>query len=147
MDRLIPDELDEVLATAIRRDLERGRTFYGWGVVTPQDAVVPEHTRVELSPTVENPYHADILMHKEQERQQQHAQILADRSRGARTHSFPSCRLVQSRRRSSGEKARKPRLITTSSVAMPPSAHSAPTASAISPMTNAPSDMRLICVM
>lgn len=53
----------------------------------------------------------------------------------------------QSRRRSRGEVAKKPTLMTTSSVAMPPSAHCAPAASAMSPMMNAPSDIRLICVM
>ena len=80
--------------------------------------------------------------------QEQQAQMLADRSRWCPNPLAPWRQPSRhSSRRSSGEKARKPRLITTSSAAMPPSAHCAPTASAMSPMANAPRDIRLICVM
>ena len=61
----------------------RNTTFPGWAVVSAHKAAVNER-RVSASPTLDNPYHADIILpnlaEEDQDEQIRHAQELADNS-------------------------------------------------------------------
>lgn len=84
VDRLSVAPLNDALAIAEARDTARGRTFYGWVVVTAESA--GENGRqVVASPVYDNPYHADIVLPQsvaqDRDSQKRHAQELADSSR------------------------------------------------------------------
>ena len=61
----------------------RGRTFYGWAVVTAETAA-SNGRQVIASPQLDNPCHADILLPdldvEKRDEQKRHAQELADAS-------------------------------------------------------------------
>ena len=85
VDRLSIAPADEALANADGSAAARGRTFYGWAVVTAQSARGNKR-RVVASPIPDtNPYHADIILPEhvtgDREEHKRHAQELADLSR------------------------------------------------------------------
>ena len=81
VDRLSVAPLNEALAIAEARDTARGRTFYGWVVVTAESAG-ENGRRAVASPMPDNPYHADIVLPQsvaqDRDSQKLHAQELAD---------------------------------------------------------------------
>ena len=85
VDRLSIAPADEAFANADGSADARGRTFYGWAVVTAESACGNKR-RVVASPIPDtNPYHADIILPEhvtgDREEQKRHAQELADLSR------------------------------------------------------------------
>ena len=85
VDRLSVAPVNEALANADGSAAARGRTFYGWAVVTAESARA-NGRRVVSSPIPDaNPYHADIILPEHvignREEQKRHAQELADLSR------------------------------------------------------------------
>ena len=77
-----PTESEEI---ADSRDKVRGRTFYGWAVVTAE-AAGENGRQVLASPIADvNPYHADIILPEDEAEnrnaQRRHAQQLSDASR------------------------------------------------------------------
>lgn len=83
VDRLDLAPPAEAAATAVRVANDRGAKFYGWAVVTAQQAGASgRHVRASAQP--DNPYHADIVLPDlaadDREEQQRHAQELADGS-------------------------------------------------------------------
>ena len=84
VDRLSVTTPDESTAIADKRDAARGRSFYGWAVVTAE--VAGENgRRVAASPIPDvNPYHADIVLPEvaaeDRSEQIRHAQQLRDAS-------------------------------------------------------------------
>ena len=62
VDRLSIVPLDKPAAIADQYDESRGRTFYGWAVVTAE-AAADDGRHVAATPIHdENPYHADIVL-------------------------------------------------------------------------------------
>ena len=84
VDRLSVTTAAESNAIAARRDSARGRSFYGWAVVTAE-AAGENGRRVVASPIPDiNPYHADIVLPEataeNRSEQIRHAQQLRDAS-------------------------------------------------------------------
>jgi hypothetical protein len=84
VDRLSVAPPDQATSIADSRDNARGRTFYGWAIVTEEKSV-GNGRRVVASPIpCQNPYHADIVLPADtannREKQKLHAQELADSS-------------------------------------------------------------------
>ena len=71
-------------ARARQRSSERPRSFYGWAVVSAQDAAASGRT-LQASPMADNPFHADIVLpalaQEDRDEQLRHARELADASR------------------------------------------------------------------
>lgn len=84
VDRLDYPTPQEVAAIGERAAFARGRTFYGWAVVTAEDAGTNQR-QVRATPLKDNPYHADIVLPdiagEDREEQKRHAQELRDVSR------------------------------------------------------------------
>lgn len=84
VDRLSVAPMDEAVEIADGIGEMRNRQFYGWAVVTNEDAA-RNGRRVAASPIGDNPYHADILLPgiaaEDREEQKRHAQELADVAR------------------------------------------------------------------
>ena len=83
VDRLDLSSPSEATAIADRAAKARGQPFHGWAVVTAQQAGA-NGRRVEASPQLDNPYHADVFLpdavKEDLEKQKSHAQELADNS-------------------------------------------------------------------
>ena len=84
VDRLSVATPVQSTAIADRRDAARGRTFYGWAVVTSETACMNGRS-VVVSPMPDiNPYHADIVLPasaaEDRNEQIRHAQQLRDAS-------------------------------------------------------------------
>ena len=84
VDRLSVATPDESTAIAAKRDAARGRSFYGWAVVTAE-AAGENGRQVIASPICGiNPYHADIVLPEaaaeDRSEQIRHAQQLRDAS-------------------------------------------------------------------
>lgn len=84
VDRLGFASAEQAAENGDRVAAARGSTFYGWAVVTAENAG-GNGRRVASSPLTDNPYHADIslpnLAAEDREEQKRHAQELADVSR------------------------------------------------------------------
>ena len=85
VDRLSVAPADEAIAIADNVAVARNATFYGWALVTAEQAG-SNGRRVIASPLLHgNPYHADIVLPglaaEDREEQKRHAQELADASR------------------------------------------------------------------
>ena len=80
VDRLDLSSPSEATAIADRAAKARKKPFYGWAVVTAQQAST-NGRRVEASPQLDNPYHADVVLPdvagEDQDKQKSHAQELA----------------------------------------------------------------------
>lgn len=78
------EETQELIELAKRQCAERGRNFYGWGVLTAAEVSQNEGT-VVASPQDDNPYHADIVLPEKVAHDPiaigRHAQELADAAR------------------------------------------------------------------
>lgn len=61
VDRLNDDNLSSVCEIAKKREVDRGRTFYGWASVT-EDVASSNGRTIADSPQVNNPFHADIVL-------------------------------------------------------------------------------------
>ncbi len=83
-DRLTIAPRQEAIQIAERRAQDRGsnRSFYGWAIVTAQQAATSRR-RVQASPQPDNPYHADIVLPPDEE-QTQHALELTRHARWCR---------------------------------------------------------------
>ena len=84
VDRLSIATPEESTAVADGRDAVRGRTFYGWAVITAE-AAGENGRKVVASPIPDiNPYHADIVLPasaaEDRNEQVRHAQQLRDAS-------------------------------------------------------------------
>lgn len=92
VDKLTSAEDNEIRTIAEERAAAREKTFFGWAVVTAQDAENNDR-RVTATPQLTNPYHADIILPSaaawEREEQKRHAQELADVSRWREAEEFP----------------------------------------------------------
>ena len=92
VDRLSIAPEAEAIAIADNVAAERNRTFYGWAVVTAEEARRSEREAI-ASPLKNNPYHADIclpeLTAEDREEQKRHAQELADISRWRERPNLP----------------------------------------------------------
>lgn len=91
VDRLSITTPDKSTAIADRRDTARGRSFYGWAVVTAE-AAGENGRRVVASPICGvNPYHADIVLPEntaeDRDEQVRHAQQLRDASDWRERHA------------------------------------------------------------
>ena len=88
VDRLDFAELEEMAAlgdkVAVGRSVGRRVTFYGWAIITAEDAGSSER-QVISTPQPDNPYHTDIILPdstaEDRDEQIRHAQELADASR------------------------------------------------------------------
>ena len=84
VDKLSVAPLDEVVKIAEGVAVVRGATFYGWAIVAAE-RIRENGRQVVATPLPDNPYHADILLPEsaaeDREKQQRHAQELADASR------------------------------------------------------------------
>ena len=84
VDRLNIASPTEALDHARHVASQRKRTFYGWAVVTAEQAA-SSGRRVTATPQPDNPFHADIELpdsaEEDRENQIQHARELADASR------------------------------------------------------------------
>lgn len=89
VDRLDFAEPEEMAAlgdsvAASRSSVDRKVTFYGWAVITAEDAGSSER-QVVYTPQPDNPYHTDIILPdsvaEDPDEQVRHAQELADASR------------------------------------------------------------------
>lgn len=71
------------MSIAETRAADRGKDFHGWAVITVENAATSGR-RVEATPQLDNPYHADIILPdaviEDREEQKRHAQELADAS-------------------------------------------------------------------
>lgn len=92
VDRLSIAPEAEAIAIADNVAVERNRTFYGWAVVTAEEARRSEREAI-ASPLKNNSYHADIrlpeLTAEDREEQKRHAQELADISRWRERPNLP----------------------------------------------------------
>ena len=92
VDRLSIAPAKEAVAIADNVGAARSRTFYGWAVVTAEEARRNGRKAI-ASPLDNNPYHADIrlpdLAAKDREEQKRHAQELADVSRWRERPNLP----------------------------------------------------------
>lgn len=83
VDRLTGASEDEAVSLAEARAAARGRKFHGWAVVTAENAAT-RGRRIEATPQLDNPYHADIILPdavtENRKKQMRHAQQLADAS-------------------------------------------------------------------
>ena len=82
VDRLSLAPTAEAIRIADEVANQRGRTFYGWAVITAEGAS-GNGRFVEPSPLERNPFHADIVLPSEaieREEQKVQAQLLADAS-------------------------------------------------------------------
>ena len=84
VDRVYDDNLPKVTNIAVAHDVGRGRSFYGWVVVT-QDMAARNGRSIKASPREDNEFHADIVLPLEvvsdKEKRQQHASELATYAR------------------------------------------------------------------
>jgi len=84
VDRLSIGPPNKVTGIAVQDGVARGKTFYGWAVLTVEQAT-RDGREATASPLPNNPYHADIRLpspaDEDREVQKQHAQELADNSR------------------------------------------------------------------
>ena len=84
VDRLDYPTPQEAAAIGERAAVARDRTFYGWAVVTAENAGTHQR-QVRATPLQDNPYHADIVLpdiaSEDREEQKRHAQELRDASR------------------------------------------------------------------
>ncbi|MYD60046.1 MAG: hypothetical protein F4W91_03300 [Gemmatimonadetes bacterium] len=92
VDRLSIAPEEEAVAIADNVGTARNRTFYGWAVVTAEEARRSEREAI-ASPLKNNLYHADIrlpeLTAEDREEQKRHAQELADISRWRERPNLP----------------------------------------------------------
>lgn len=83
VDRLTVAPKHEAVPIAETRAAARSRKFQGWVVVTAENAAA-NGRRVEATPQLDNPYHADIILPdavtEDRKKQIRHAQELADAS-------------------------------------------------------------------
>lgn len=83
VDRLTTVQPDEALANAEGLAAQRGRTFYGWAVLSAE-AACRSGRHVRASPTKGNAAHADIVLPdlaaEKRDEQIRHARELADES-------------------------------------------------------------------
>lgn len=88
VDRISVAPISEITEIADRHDTGRGRTFYGWAIVSVESASANERSVVASPIPNINPYHADIKLptnaadneYQRKVRLQQHFQQLADAS-------------------------------------------------------------------
>lgn len=84
VDRVYDDNLSKVTNIAVAHDVGRGRSFYGWVVVT-QDEAARNGRSIKASPQEDNDFHADIVLPIEvianKDLRQQHATELATYAR------------------------------------------------------------------
>ena len=84
VDRVYDDNLPKVTNIAVAHDVGRGRSFYGWVVVT-QDVAARNGRSIKASPQEDNEFHPDIVLPLEvvsdKEKRQQHASELATYAR------------------------------------------------------------------
>ena len=94
VDRLSIVPLEEPAAIADKHDSARGRTFYGWAVVTAELAADNGRQVVATSIPDENPYHADIVLLQsvadDDEQRKLPAQQLADSSSWLGSPTLPN---------------------------------------------------------
>ncbi len=83
VDRLDRASVEEAVRLGERAAENRQQTFYGWGVVSAEQAA-GNGRRVTATPQRDNPFHADIVLPEravsDREEQKVHAQQLADLS-------------------------------------------------------------------
>ena len=62
VDRISADHINEITEIAKKHDTDRGRTFYGWAVVSVESASANKRKVIKSPIRNVNPYHADIKL-------------------------------------------------------------------------------------